>query len=47
MIALLVALAFGGMAKGRDVDAATMLEHRQARGPVAPPIRDGGERIAM
>ena len=47
LISVLVALAFGGMAKGRDVEPAPMLDQLRAPGPLAPPLRDGSERIAM
>jgi hypothetical protein len=46
-VSVLVALAFGGMAKGRDEDAMPPLDHRQAPGRMGPPLRDEGVRTAI
>jgi hypothetical protein len=47
VLALLVALAVGGMAKARDVGAAPLLDHSLAPGRMAPPARDERVRTAI
>jgi hypothetical protein len=46
LISVLVALAFGGMAKGRDGEV-PRLDHRQVPGPPTPPLRDEDVRTAV
>jgi hypothetical protein len=47
LISILVALAFGGVARVRDEGAAPLVDHDEASGRVAPILRDEGVRTAM
>jgi multisubunit Na+/H+ antiporter MnhC subunit len=47
LISILVALAFGGMAKGRDETTVPLLDHPLAPGQTAPPLPDEGVRTAV
>ena len=47
VLAVVVALAVGGMAKARDTGATPLLDHSLAPGRMAPPTRDEHIRAAV
>jgi hypothetical protein len=47
LLAIIVALAVGGMAKARDAGVLPHLDHRLATGRMAPPTRDDPVRTAV
>ena len=47
LISILVALAFGGVARSRDDGAALLVDHDEAPARIAPVLRDEGVRTAM
>jgi hypothetical protein len=47
LISILVALAFGGVARSRDDQAAPLVDHDEAPARIAPILRDEGVRTAI